>query len=119
MPRIRSSSEVRADILHRVQSGALSHAQAAREVGCSLSTIQQWIHPRRPNTNSSSHPVPSSSSSSPPMPQYPHDVQASFIPIRLTDTRSATLELTMSTGTHMRLIGVTSDFIIEVLKTMS
>jgi len=53
------------------------------------------------------------------MPQYPHDVQASFIPIRLTDTRSATLELTMSTGTHMRLIGVTSDFIIEVLKTMS
>ena len=134
MPRIRYSPEVRSDILRRVQSGELSHAQAAREVGCSLRTIQQWIHPCRHNTslsgtsssqNSTHHPVPSSmshfvpDSSGTSMPRHPHDAQASFIPIRLTDTRSATLELTIPSGTHLRLIGVTSDFVIEVLKTLS
>jgi len=43
MPRIRYSDEVRAEILRRVGSGEVSHAQAAREVGCSLSTIQNRL----------------------------------------------------------------------------
>lgn len=117
MPRIRYSPEVRSDILRRVESGELSHAQAAREVGCSLSTIQQWVHPRRYNTSPTSELGPDSSG--PLIPRHPHDAQASFIPIRLTDTRSTTLELTTPTGTHICLIGVTSDFMIEVLKTLS
>jgi len=37
MPRIRYSDEVRAEILRRVGSGEVSHAQAAREVGCTFS----------------------------------------------------------------------------------
>ena len=119
MPRIRYNTEVRTDILRRIHDGELSHAQAAREVGCSLSTIQQWIHPRRHNTSPASRLVPDSSSPDTLVPRLSHDTQASFIPIRLTDTRSTTLELTMPTGMHMRLIGVAPDFVIEVLKTLS
>ena len=63
--------------------------------------------------------VPDSSSPDTLVPRLSHDTQASFIPIRLTDTRSTTLELTMPTGMHMRLIGVAPDFVIEVLKTLS
>ena len=37
MPPIRYSDEVRAEILRRVGSGEVSHAQAAREVGCTFS----------------------------------------------------------------------------------
>jgi hypothetical protein len=40
MPRIRYSTEVRTAILRRMHGGELRHAQAAREVGCSLNTIQ-------------------------------------------------------------------------------
>jgi hypothetical protein len=36
MPRICYSPEVRTDILRRIHGGEPSHAQAAREVGCSL-----------------------------------------------------------------------------------
>ena len=103
MPRIRYSAAVRADILRRVESGEFSHAQAAREVGCSLSTIQKWLTPRRQNTNATSHSDQNShsvtSSSGMPTAHPPHESPASFIPIhvaespiRPTETRSTTLE---------------------------
>ena len=132
MPRIRYSDAVRADILRRVGSGELSHTQAAREIGCSLSTIQKWLTPRRQNTNVTAHSDQNLTShsvtslSGPPTVHSPHESSASFIPIHLTEvpirpteTRSTTLELTTPSGIHIRLTSVTSDFVLEVLKTLS
>ena len=33
--------------------------------------------------------------------------------------KETTLELTMSSGIHLRLVGVSPDFVLEILKTLS
>ncbi len=146
MPGVRYPDAVREEAIRLVMELGKPVSQVAQETGCYASTIHQWLKPYHRKANAALAAAQNSSSTDTlPQPQNSlsssqnanrvvaktskkHERnagKATFIPIQLAEAthatvdKNATLELTTQSGTHLRLTGVSSDFVIEILKTLS
>ena len=74
-------------------------AQAAREIGCSTITINNWIAKYRPTDRLQTE-------------------QASFVPIKIIDTPSQSIEIVTPTGITIRLSEATPQYLAALLQAI-
>ena len=86
MPSIRYSAERRTAAVARVLSRQTSAAQAARELGCSINSLHNWIKKHRQQ-----HKQPN-----------PSHKQTSFVPVKVIDSHPS-IEIVTPNGFTVRL----------------
>jgi len=75
-------------------------AQAAREIGCSPITINSWIAKYRPADRQPTE-------------------QVSFVPIKIIDSPSQSIEIVTPTGFVIRLSDATPQYLAELLQALA
>ena len=75
-------------------------AQAAREIGCSTITINNWIEKYRPNDR-------------------PPTEQASFVPIKIVASSNVSAEIALPNGITIRLSDATPQYLVELLQALA
>lgn len=100
MARIHYSDDVRTAAVDLVLNSHISVAQVAREVGCSPFTLHSWIKKHRQLLD-------------------PASKSAAFIPVKLVDGPSASVEIVAPNGYILRLTDASTQYIAELLAALA
>jgi transposase-like protein len=100
MPRIRYSAEVRAEAVARVLDSHTPVTQVARDVGCTINTIHDWLKKHRRQNSSPNGP-------------------ATFVPIKVIDSQHHPVEVVLTNGITIRLTDASPRSLAELLHALS
>ena len=99
MSRIRYSVEVQQHAVRRVCDTHISAAQVAREVGCTPCTIHHWVKKYQETKAPSSRPP-------------------SFVPVKVIDSPTHSVEIILPTGITLRLNDSTPQSLVSLIRRL-
>ena len=102
MPRIRYSEAVRQRAIRLVRESHTPITQFAKKIGCSVNTVHLWLKDHKPNSKSG-HPKTISQEES-----------ATFIPVKLIDQKSSSVEIVTPEGFTLKFSEIHLRFITEL-----
>ena len=125
MPRIRYSDAVRAQAVRLVLESQQPLTQVARQFGCSVSALQNWLKDHRQGVKGHRQSV----KDQPSQPQSPKpgvkkfkqtvadksSSPATFIPVHLIDQKLTSIEIVTPDGFTLKLIDAHPQYIAELL----
>jgi transposase-like protein len=100
MSRIRYSAEVRAEAVSRVLDSHTPVAQVARDIGCTINAVHNWLKKHRRQNNP------------------PSDL-ATFVPIKVIDPLQHSVEVVLTNGITIRLTDASARYIADLLHALS
>lgn len=103
MPRTHYSDDVREAAIDLVLTSHIPATEVAREVGCSVFTLHSWIKKHRRSLDP------------------PADLQrpTTFIPVNIVDAKSVSVEIVTPNGFTVRLGGLSSQSLVELLTALT
>jgi len=99
MSHVRYSAEVRQHALSLVRDSHLPVTRAAREAGCSVNSLHYWLKKQRQQTLPPDHPP----------------TETTFIPIKIVDSPTQSIEIVTSNGITIRLPDASPQYLAELL----
>jgi hypothetical protein len=96
MSRVRYSAEVRAEAVSRVLDSHTPVAQVARDIGCTINAVHDWLKKHRRQNSS------------------PND-SATFVPIKVIDPQHHPIEVVLTNGITIRLTDTSPRYIADLL----
>ena len=102
MSRIRYSVEVRQDAISRVIHSHTPIAQVARDLGCTAGTLHSWLKKHQAQTVSVGAPP-----------------EAAFVPIKITDSPSHSVEIVLPNGIMIRLSDASPQYLAELVLALA
>jgi transposase-like protein len=103
MPGVRYTEAVRQQAIVHALDPQTTIAQVARDVGCSLVTINRWLREHRQQDA--------------PPPTSPG--KATFVPVNIIDDRNHHVEIVTQNGITLRLADASPQYIAELLNAIA
>ena len=107
MPRIRYSEAVRQRAVRLVRESHMPITHVAKKIGCSVNTIHLWLKDHKPNSKSDHCETIS------------QEEVATFIPVKLIDQKSPSVEIVTPNGFTLKFSETHQRFITELLSELA
>lgn len=99
MARIRYSEAVRQRAVRLVRQSQTPISQVAEKIGCSVNTIHLWLKESKPDSRKTTS----------------QEESATFIPVKLLDQKSSSVEIVTPNGFTLKLADAHPQFPAELL----
>jgi transposase-like protein len=100
MSRIRYSAEVRQHAIARVLESHTPATHVARDIGCSLQSLRDWLKQYRQQNTPPTEP-------------------ASFVPVNVVAHQNHSIEIILPNGITLRLSETTPHYLAELLSALA